>query len=257
MLRRRVESLAQKLVALRVARARNADEISYLTKANGILKDERAALRLEDERLAATLVTVRSRNAVLVEHRDAALAQHGTLASKRAAKETRNAKEAKRVAALRKSEASLQQRTNDQVADLGASQHDIAELTSENADLVAFIDPPVGKLLNAARSPAQDAKLAGRLAVLAYNLTPYKPDDAEHPDVYNALWLTLNRLDTSAANALIAPSDKATGKLGTTTSAKLEKAVCKRAAGTLTRAEWAKFLPAKAPYTHAAATPCG
>ena len=257
MLRRRVESLAQKLVALRVARARNADEIGYLTKANGILEDERAALRLEDERLAATLVTVR-----LAERRRSrsTATRHGP--ARHAREQARGEGDPEReggetVAALRKSEASLQQRTNDQVADLGASQDDIAEPHVRQRDLVAFIDPPVGKLLSAARSPAQDAKLAGLLAVLAVHLTPYKPDDAEHPDVYNALWLALNRLDTSAANALIAPSENATGKLGTTTSAKLEKAVCKRAAGTLTRAEWAKFLPAKAPYTHAAATPCG
>ncbi len=257
LLRRRVESLAQQLVALRVERARNADEIGWFTKANGILRDERAALRLEDERLARTLATVRSRNAVLVEHRDAAAAQHAALASKRAAKETRNAKEAKRVAAVRKSEASLQARTNDQVGALGSTQDDIAALTSRNAKLVAFIDPPVAKLLRAARSPAQDAKLAGLLAVLASRLTPYAADDPAHPDVYNALWLTLNRLDAAAATALIAPSASATGKLGTTTSAKLEKAVCRRAAGTLTRDEWSTFLPPAAPYTRAAATPCG
>jgi hypothetical protein len=122
---------------------------------------------------------------------------------------------------------------------------------------VTAISGPVAKLVAGARNPKRDAKLAGLLAVLAYRLDPYAPDDPAHPDVYNALWLTLNRLDPTAAHDLIAPSSRATAQIGTTTSAKLAKAVCKNAAGTLTRDEWAQFLPQEAPYSKPVATPCG
>jgi hypothetical protein len=124
-----------------------------------------------------------------------------------------------------------------QIGDLGASQDDIAKAKTRNTKLVTAIGGPVAKLVSAARNPTRDAKLAGLLVVLAYRLDPYAPDDPAHPEVYNALWLTLNRLDPTAA--------------------KLAKAVCGHAARTLTRDEWSEFLPPEAPYARSVAAPGG
>jgi predicted nucleic acid-binding Zn-ribbon protein len=256
-LRQRVESLGEKLLALRVARARVADEEGFYTKANGLLVQQRAALRLENARLAVTLATVKARNGVLVANTDLAKAQYATLAKQRATQTAANARATKRVAAERRAEAKLQAGAISRIGSLGDTQDEIATATAEHTQLVTVLAGPVGKLAAAARNPKQDSKLAGLLAVLAYRLTPYAPSDPAHPDVYNALWLTLNRLDPTAAHNLIAPSSRSTALIGTTTSAKLKQAVCERAAGTLTRDEWARFLPAGAPYSRSAATPCG
>jgi hypothetical protein len=256
-LRRQVETLGQRLLALRNQRARLADQEGWYAKANGLLVRERALLRVENARLASTLATVKTRNGVLVANTDLAKAQHASLAKQRAGAAAANARASKQVAAARRAESKLQERAIAQIGDLAASQNDIALAKTRNTKLVTAIGGPVAKLVAAARNPKRDAKLAGLLGVLAYRLDPYTPDDPAHPNVYNALWLTLNRLDATAAHDLIAPSSRATAQIGTTTSAKLAAAVCKRAAGTLTRAEWGEFLPPEAPYSKSVAAPCG
>jgi hypothetical protein len=256
-LRRQVESLGQRLLALRTQRARLADEESWYAKANGLLVQQRAVLRVENARLDRTLATVKARNAVLVANTGLAKAQHQRLAKERAGQTAANERASKQVEAARRAESKLQQRAISQIGDLGAIQEEIARAKTRNTKLVSAVGGPVAKLVTAARNPKREAKLAGLLAVLAYRLDPYAPDDPAHADVYNALWLTLNRLDPTAAHGLIAPSSRATAQIGTTTSAKLAKAVCGHAARMLTRDEWAEFLPPEAPYARTVAAPCG
>jgi hypothetical protein len=256
-LRRHVEALGQRLLALRTQRTRLADQESWYAKANGLLVQQRAALRVENAHLVGTLAIVKARNGVLVANSDLAKAQHARLAKERAGQRATNARTSKQVEAARRAESKLEQRAVSQIGDLGASQDDIAKARTRNTKLVNAIGGPVARLVAAARNPQRDAKLAGLLAVLAYRLDPYAADDPAHPDVYNALWLTLNRLDPTAAHGLIAPSSRATAQIGTTTGAKLARAVCGHAAGTLTRDEWAEFLPPEAPYARSVAAPCG
>jgi hypothetical protein len=139
---------------------------------------------------------------------------------------------------------------------MGYTQDAISELRRENRALVGFIAPPVHKLVRAAQDGSQEPPLAGLLAVKAYRLTPYDPDDAAHPGVYNALWLALSRLDDNAARSLIAPVATPNGKLGTTRSSTLVKTICGLVTRGLTQAEWSRFLPASAPYTAESSRPC-
>jgi hypothetical protein len=85
--------------------------------------------------------------------------------------------------------------------------------------------------------------------------TPYDPDDAAHPSVYNAPWLALNRLDASGARDLIAPVGDSGRKIGTTRTALLVQRICGLVTRRLTADEWRRFLPAGAPYPPAS-RPC-
>jgi hypothetical protein len=113
----------------------------------------------------------------------------------------------------------------------------------------------VNKLLREARVPSQNARLAALLAVEAYRLAPYDPDDPAHPRVYNTLWHALDRLDAKAAERLIAPAKTASGKVGTTQSSTLAKAICSHVGRNLTYKEWIGYLPPAARYS--SSRPCG
>ena len=97
--------------------------------------------------------------------------------------------------------------------------------------------------MKAAEDTQLDAALAGLLAVKAYRLTPFGPDDAAHPGVYNALWFALSRLDANTARDLIAPVVKKDKKVGTTKSAVLVQKICGLVNRGLTQDEWTRFLP--------------
>jgi hypothetical protein len=66
----------------------------------------------------------------------------------------------------------------------------------------------------------------------------------------------LHRLDEAAAAKLIKPVEKVSGKVGTTRSALLAKALCARIQRGLTPEEWSRFLPLGAIYGAKAARPC-
>jgi hypothetical protein len=117
--------------------------------------------------------------------------------------------------------------------------------------------PPVKKLPEGAQDTTQDPILAALLATAAYQVTPFDPNDASHPAVYNALWLVLSRLDPGRARELIAPVAKPKGKVGTTTSGVLKTKVCAFVKRGFTRDEWRKWLPPRAPYPSKLSKPCG
>jgi hypothetical protein len=77
-----------------------------------------------------------------------------------------------------KTNTKTQARNNGTVETIGSIQDGIAEIRTEVRTLVRFISPPVDKLVQAAQDPQLEAALAGLLAVKAYRLTPYGPDDA-------------------------------------------------------------------------------
>jgi hypothetical protein len=256
-LRREVESLTHRLAVLIQQRAKLADEAGWYRKANALLVQQRDALRREAVELDTERAKLASRNAALRGSRDAAAAEHARLAAQRASSATRNAKQATTIAARRKANGVLQDRANNQGAALAGTQAEIARLTTSNTSLAGSIESGLAKALRGARSTATDPRLAGLLAVSAYRLAPYDPDDPAHPSVYNALWLALDHLDAPAAAKLVAPTAQAAGKVGTTTSAKLAKAICARTSGTISRGDWGTYFPAGAPYAVASASPCG
>jgi hypothetical protein len=150
----------------------------------------------------------------------------------------------------------LQKRNNQHVGAIGGKQVDLANVRAANHELVAYIAPPVDKLLRGAQDASTDPILAGLLAATAYQFTPYGRDDPAHPDVYNALWLVLNRFDANAARDLIAPVAKPNGKLGTTTSALIKQKLCTFVKRGFTPDEWRSWLPAGAPFTAKSSQPC-
>jgi len=157
-------------------------------------------------------------------------------------------------AVSRKANSALQSRNNAHASTIDNTQETVSAFRREIHRLVKLIAPDVDKLVQNAQDPSQDAALAGLLAVKAYRLTPYGPDDPAHPGVYNALWFALNRLDANAARALIEPVPKQKGKVGTTRSALIKQKICGLVTRGFTQPEWTKFLPADAPYT--AKSPC-
>ena len=174
-------------------------------------------------------------------------AAHGRLRGRAAARERRNRATAQTFAASQRTSSNLQEANNDLVRVIGEQQDELAGLQDDNRKLTSFLAGATGGLVKASRDPSPDAVLAGLLAAEAYLATPYMPDDGAHPNVYNALWLALNRLDPAAARALIAPVSNPTGKLGTTSSKRMVDRICARAGRPLTEKEWHDVLPS-APY---------
>jgi hypothetical protein len=255
-IRHQVAVLELQLAALSDERAEPAAKVRWLRQENALLGLRRDALAKENARLEATRAALESRSQELQQTRTQAAAEHKTLASEAAARQARNGNRAKQIAALQKGNAALQSKAVKQITALGATQREVARVSAENTSLVASLEAPVQTLSQAAEDPSTDAQLAGLLALEAYRLTPFDPDDPLHPDVYNSLWLSLHRLDEAAAGKLIAPVEKPSGAVGTTRSARLAKALCARIQRGLTPGEWSRFLPAGATYTAKAARPC-
>jgi cell division protein FtsB len=254
-LRRRVERLERQLARLLEQRSRLADEAKWLRRDNQVLAQQRAALRAEIAQLRATQAALAARNRTLHEKLGVAKAEHVRLASKAAAREARNGKTRTALTAARRANATQQRRNSAQVESIGVTRADIEDVRGDNRTLLEFIVPRLNKLLGGARDSSQDAELAGLLAVKAYRVTPFAPDDTAHPGVYNALWIALDRLDPKTASALIAPAANPRGKVGTTRSALLVQKICGLVKRGFTRAEWIRFLP-DAQYTSTAARPC-
>jgi septal ring factor EnvC (AmiA/AmiB activator) len=256
-LRGEVDRLQRKLAILLERRARSADEIGFLRSLNRLLVRQRRVLRLEVAHLSRTRASLESVHHRLERTVASARAEHARLSGLVAAAEATNARRRKAVGAQSGANVRLQDRNNEQIdsidvtqLDLDSTQADIHKLTYE------LISPPVNKLTQGAQDTSQDPILAALLAAAAYQVTPFNPDDAKHPAVYNALWLVLSRLDPNGARGLIAPVAQPKGKLGTTTSAVLKKKVCAFVKRGFTRDEWSKWLPERAPYPSKLSKPC-
>ena len=256
-LRRQVSALQRRLTRLLEERARRADEATWLRSANELLRRQRDALRKENAQLATTRAGLESRERKLRQTLGEATAEHGRLSAQVAARERRNRNARHDLRVQQSSNATLQGSNDGYVDTIGEAQTNIGDLREANRKLVTFLAGVSTRLTRGAQDPAQDPVLAALLAVEAYRVTPYSPDDAAHPDVYNALWLVLNRVDANAARDLIAPTATSKGKVGTTTSALIRQKLCTFVARGFTPGEWTAWLPASAGYTSASSRPCG
>jgi hypothetical protein len=246
----RVAVLEQELALLSEQRAQPATTVRWLRQENVLLAARRDALLQEVEQLQGTRSALQSRNSQLNQTRTQAAAAHKTLAGQAAADQKRNGARAKQIAALQKSNVGLQSGAAKQIAALATLQDEVAAATAQNKALVTSLEPKVAGLSTAAQRKSTDPQLAGLLALQAYRLTPYGADDPLHPEVYDALWSSLQRLDQQAATKLAAKTGKPTS------SATLVKTLCGRINRGLTLAEWFQYLPAGAAYSAAAARPC-
>jgi hypothetical protein len=268
-LQRQVAELQRQLAKLIADQARRTDEVAFFRHADALLVRERSALGKEIAQLEGTRTRLESRKSELEATRAKAQHEERRLSKKvvRARADYRSVRN--QVKSQRKTNDGLQARDNSQVAALGDEQATITQVTvgptffddpghglPGNRKLVALIENPVDRLLQAARDRSVSPGLAGLLAVVGYRVTPFGPDDPAHPQVYNALWLALDRLDARAAQNLIAPSASASGKVGTTRSAQIVEALCAKTGRSLTRAEWRRFLPRAAPYQRPLSQPC-
>jgi len=253
-LRRQVEDLERRLANLRSRQERLKNEAVWLGKEKLLLQEQRNALRTENAQLETTRVALEVRNRKLRSTFAAAEAEHERLSAQAAVRESRTRKARNAVVVRRKANDTLQSRNDANVDAITTTQETVFAFRGEVSRLVKLIAPAVDKLVQAAQDPAQDAPLAGLLAVEAYRLTPFGRDDAAHPGVYNALWFALSRLDANAARALIEPVAKPSGKVGTTRSVLIKRKICGVVTRAFTQAEWKTFLPARAPYT--AKSPC-
>ena len=213
-----------------------------------MLRRQRAALRAEIRQLRRKEAALELRHRRLEQTAASAADEHTRLSGLASDSEARTAKRQKAVAAHEKSNEQLQERNNYDVVDIGGLRNELNEELSYASTLLDRIGPPVARLTSGAQDTSQDPILAALLGTTAFHVTPYAPDDASQPAVYNALWAVLNRLDPSAARGLIAPVPGKKGKVGTTTSAVLEQRVCAFVKRGFTSLEWTTWLPKGAPY---------
>jgi hypothetical protein len=251
-LRKKVAALQLKLANLQARQARQ----KQLRKENGLLRRQRTALRKETTQLKNTRARLQTRENELATTLAAAEAEHTRLRAQARAAETMFRTRARAVAVKQKAISALQSRDNSQVEQIGYLQMQITLSRSVNAQLVNYLRGATKNLVQAAEALSQDPTLAGLLAVEATRVTPDNPDDAAYPSVYNALWLALSRLDAQAASELIAPVASSTGKIGTTRSKLLKQKICALVPRGLTKGEWKRYLPARAPYPSTLAHPC-
>jgi DNA repair exonuclease SbcCD ATPase subunit len=253
-LRKKVANLQARLLKLESREA----QVKLLRKENKLLRKERAALRGEITELetnSAKLVAREHRLALTVV---AARHAHARLDAKVLNARTQLRTETRQAVSQQKANNALQSRDNGQVVKIGSLQFDLRKARYKNAQLVTFLRKTTKQLVQAAESSAMTADLAGLLAVEAFRVTPYKPDDPAHPGPYNALWITLNRLDPAAATALIAPVPSTSGKIGTARSNLLARKLCSVLNPTtmFARSDWMKYLPAGAHYPSKLDQPC-
>jgi hypothetical protein len=246
-LRRQIEALERQIAGELARRARLVDEATWLQKVNGLLSRQRDALRRENAQLAAALVSLEARNRELRDTVAEGRAENASLRAQATDRERRDRATTQTVAARQTTSSNLQDANNGRVQAIGGQQVELGDLQGYNRTLTAFLGSKTSGLVTASREPSRDAVLAGILAAEASLATPYDPDGAAHPSVYNALWLALNRLDPAAARDLITPVANPSGKLGTTTSKLLVQRICARAGRPLSEQEWRRFL-GHAPY---------
>jgi septal ring factor EnvC (AmiA/AmiB activator) len=256
-LRAEVERLQRELARLLEQRALNADEIGFLRSLNALLVRQRGVLRLEIDHLSRTRASLESLQRKLEQTLSSVQAEHARLSGLVSTAAATHAERTRAVAAQLGVNERLQDRNNERIADIDRTRSELVGTQDDSRHLIDFISPRVKKLTAGAQDTTQDAILAALLATAAYQVTPFDPEDASHPDVYNALWLVLSRLDPNGARDLIAPVVKPTERVGTTTSAVLKTKVCAFVSRGFTLDEWREWLPAGAPYPSELSNPCG
>jgi hypothetical protein len=246
-LRRKVESLEATLQALLEQRARQADEAGWLRRANGLLARQRTALRAETAQLGSTRSGLVRRHQALEDTRARAEAENRRLKPQAASGSARNAKARAANGKLQSANAQRQATNNERISRVADLQSAIGDTKLQNASLVEWITPHVDRLVRGARVE-RDPRIAALLAVDAYRVAPYDPDDPAHPAVYDALWTALGRLDPTAPQQLTAGPR----------SAAVKSKLCALTRGPVTAAEQAqlrRYLPRTA--QPALLKPCG
>jgi len=66
----------------------------------------------------------------------------------------------------------------------------------------------------------------------------------------------LSRIDEAAARRLIAPGEPTAGKLATTRSETMAKALCERVTRPIAETEWRRFMPERACFRPEGTQPC-
>jgi hypothetical protein len=255
-LRRRIDELQKQLDNLRAERARLTDEAGWLRRENGLLEQQRAALLNEVRTLGETARALEARNRTLQSTADQASAQNKALRDELARSEKQVADERTALEAQRVKTDGLQSSTLKKFEFVDGLEKKIQNLTQRIQEHLECVVPPVEKLTAAVGSGQPPPELAALLAVEAYRLSPFDPDDPAHPAVYNALWRAFDRLDSNAARGLIAPQTTASGKIGATASAQIVEQICRRVSRPLTQEEWRRYFPQNAQYTPEWAAPC-
>ena len=245
-LRRQIEELQRQLDELRAERARQTDEVQWLKQENELLEQQQRALQREIQRLQKTEAELIARSQALQKNIAAAQTQQRKLQQKVQERETENAVVRKEVAELRETTANVQGKNNKSVDEIEQLQQMINRANKRGDELAALISEHLGKLV--APDAQAGAETAALLAVAAFRVAPYDSDDPAHPEIYNALWQALRRLDNNVAQALIAPQAKEKRKIGLTTSEELVKAICARVNRSFTPEEWQRYFPSTAQF---------
>jgi predicted nucleic acid-binding Zn-ribbon protein len=255
-LSRLVAQLQQQLATLLTERARLTNEAAWLRQDNALLAREREALTAEIAGLSQTELGLEAQQQRLRQSLIDAEAEHAVLTALAARRAAQNNQVSAEITTQSAANRTLQSHVDGAIGELGNLQSNISGEQSDISKLIAYITPPVTRLETAAEDPTQNPSLAGLLAVEAFNVSPYDPDDPAHPGVYNALWIAFSRLDQAAALALIAPVQAGSTKIGTTTSAVLVTNICALETSPLTSPEWTQFLPPTAKYPAQSSLPC-
>ena len=250
---REIDALQAQLAQLVAQRARLNNETRFLKQANAVLASERAALRNEVAQLEQTVASLDAQHAKLEQTLANAETEHTLLTSTAASGQARNSRTKTPIEAKRAANTMLQGELVQRILGIGSLQSELVTKQGNMKTLLARFTSPLNKLTTAAEDPSQAPSLAGLLAVEADRVSPYNPDDPDHPGVYNALWIALSRLDEGAAVALISPTGNPSQKLGTTRSALIVGEICSHDSAEFTRAQWSEFLPPHAPF---APNPC-
>lgn len=255
-LRRQIDELTRELARLMEEKARLRDEAGWLEREIALLEPQSKALRQENARLEVERKALEARQRALREAAGRAEAERKALAAQVEAGEQRNRKKLDEVAAAREKHRSLEERAVREASTIGERQTEAQRLRADNERQAGILAPHVDRLLQAARSAQQPGDLAALLALKAWRWAPYDTDDPAQPAVYNTLWQVLSRIDEAAARRLIAPGDSAAGRLATTRSEVMAKALCERVTRPITETEWRRFMPERACFTPQAAQPC-
>jgi hypothetical protein len=237
-LSKKVAALQQELANLRSRQ----QQAGRLRSENRLLLQQRGTLRAENVELGAARARLQVRERRLDQSRVSARVEHTGLQARARLAEIAFRRKDHQVVQVQKAIRALRAKKDSRVDGIIRLQQDIAGAQHDNQLLVGFLRSVTKELVRAAEAPSQDAGVAGLLAVEAFRVSPDTPDDAAYPGPYNALWLSLNRLDPAAAAALIAPKASSAGKIGTTHSKLLKQQICRHVSGAIPSVTWTQYV---------------
>lgn len=242
-LRKQVEDLEKLLDSLHTAKLMQSDEAGWLKKEKELLERQKHALLEEVHVLGGMEKKLLSRARDLTRVAEEKTDQKRKLTDRLTEKEERLRIQVMRdeVARLRDATEATLQKNFGLRSTIAWQRERIVWYKRENNKYAMFLSEKVNDLTSQVRKGKVSPDLAGLLAVAAFRLAPFNPDDPTNRTIHDALQLALNRLDENAVRELLEP--RLSQSIEALPGEVLAREICRRLTRQFTIEEWMYSFP--------------